>query len=222
MIFSRAKYGRHKRYGEWLEQNFINIKNHLSEVVATYKKAGVARPAQDDRENIEEVIQWYILALYQLYFVEVLLRTPPTEGGSEYKDHELPVSVVLQAMTSALRGEEMPSKICADLLSRSRELHGALSPEYIAAEHLMSQFDFSLFSGRSSSEFRNANVHYFQLVRDKRIEPALVDFFGNDDSHVGRVMEIARASHNGLKSSIDKEWEKFMASTDKGEEPLSK
>lgn len=219
-MFKKRIYGKHSEYGEWLEKIFRTINGDCQEIVASYQKTQVAKEAAEDREYIEkQAIRWFILALYGFYFFQVLQRKDYAEAEGQDGDQELiqqRSDILFRAMTTAL-GDETPTRICTSIVQRWVQGQGGLTPEYVAAEALASNFDFSLTSGRSEVDFKEANTRFFQVVKDKRITPALYEFLGDEDPDVKRVLELAAQGYDGLnrKAVTDEDWQSFLASTEK-------
>lgn len=58
----------------------------------------------------------------------------------------------------------------------------------ISVMSLMSNFNFSYMSGRDVPAFKEANITFFQKVREQCIKPALDEFFRPEDKSVKEVL----------------------------------
>lgn len=180
-------YGRHVRYGGWLEQVFSHIYGDSVVLAMAYRGSEVAVEAKGDREYIEEqAIRWFILSLYGFYLFEILMD----KSTDEYGDSSITLQradVVFTAMTEGFMRDETPSKLTRQLVRKWGGISG-VSPEYMVTESLMSNFNFSYMSDRNAPAFREANIVFFQKVREQFIRPALNELFGPDDKNVQKVL----------------------------------
>jgi len=189
-VFKSSLYGKHSKYGEWVQGVFTAIYSDSQETVAIYQKSESAKEAAEDREYIEQhAIRWFILALYGFYFYQVLMRKNHAEADNNPTLAEQRVPIIFKAMSMGFDAEETPEKLCAALVEKWRNMPG-VSPEYMVTEGIMNNFNFSIGSGKNSDAFRKKNLIFFQNVRDKRIASALFEFFGEDDADVARVMHL--------------------------------
>lgn len=205
-MLSNLVYGKHKKYGEWLEKIFRSIYGDSQKIVVSYQKTHVAKEAAEDREYIEQkAVRWFILALYGFYFFQVLQRKDNAEIVGGERDLKLIAErndTVLKAMNAGFGGDDTPARICINLINQWTSSSGK-TPEYMTVEMLMAHFDFSINSGKDEHAFREDNSRFFRLVRDKRIIPTLYEFLGQDDSDINRMLELVSGAYDGFSNGED-------------------